>query len=79
VRTVTVERQDAGETVTLTGHIAAEDEAALAFRIGGRMVQRFVNVGDIVTPGQELARLDPQDELNALRSAQTRKAAARRD
>jgi RND family efflux transporter MFP subunit len=76
VRTVTVELQDAGETVSLTGHIAAEDEAALAFRIGGRMVQRFVNVGDTVKPGQELARLDPQDELNGLRSAQTRQTAA---
>jgi RND family efflux transporter MFP subunit len=76
VRTVTVERQDAGETVSLTGHIAAEDEAALAFRIGGRMIQRFVNVGDTVKPGQELARLDPQDELNGLRSAQTRQTAA---
>src|SRR6516165_8836281 len=76
VRTVTVERKDAGETVSLTGHIAAEDAAALAFRIGGRMVQRFVNVGDIVKPGQELARLDPQDELNGLRSAQTRQTAA---
>jgi RND family efflux transporter MFP subunit len=76
VRTVTVERQASGETVTLTGHIAAEDEAALAFRIGGRMVQRFVNVGDTVKGGQELARLDPQDELNGLRSAQTRKVAA---
>jgi membrane fusion protein, multidrug efflux system len=76
VRTVTVEREDAGETVSLTGHIAAEDEAALAFRIPGRMVQRFVNVGDIVKPGQELARLDPQDELNGLRSAQTRRVAA---
>lgn len=76
VRTVTVEREDAGETVSLTGHIAAEDEAALAFRIGGRMVQRLVNVGDIVKPGQELARLDPQDELNGLRSAQTRQTAA---
>ena len=76
VRTVAVERQDAGETVSLTGHIAAEDEAALAFRIGGRMIQRFVNVGDLVKPGQELARLDPQDELNGLRSAQTRQTAA---
>src|SRR6516165_12197102 len=75
VRTVTVERQDAGETVSLTGHIAAEDEAALAFRIGGRMVQRFVNVGDNVKPGQELARLDPQNELNTLRSAQANLAA----
>ena len=75
VRTVTVALRESGETVTLTGHIAAEDEAALAFRIGGRMVQRFVNVGDIVKPGQELARLDPQNELNTLRSAQANLAA----
>jgi membrane fusion protein, multidrug efflux system len=34
VRTVTAERQDAGETVVLTGHIQAEDEASMAFRIG---------------------------------------------
>ena len=77
VRTVTVKPSVAGETVVLTGHIAAEDEAALGFRIGGRMIQRFVNVGDTVKPGQELARLDPQDELNALRSAQAGLTAAR--
>jgi membrane fusion protein, multidrug efflux system len=76
VRTITAERQDSGETVTLTGHIQAEDEAAMAFRIGGRMTERFVNVGDRVKPGQELARLDPQNEVNALRSAQASLAAA---
>ena len=62
VRTVTAAPQDAGETVVLTGHIQAEDEAAMAFRIGGRMIERSVNVGDQVKPGQELARLDPQNE-----------------
>ncbi len=70
VRTVTAERQDTGDKVLLTGHIQAEDEASMAFRIGGRMTDRFVNVGDQVKPGQELARLDPQNEVNALRSAQ---------
>jgi RND family efflux transporter MFP subunit len=76
VRTITAARTEAGETVVLTGHIAAEDEASMAFRIGGRMVQRFVNVGDQVKPGQELARLDPQNEVNALRSAQAGLTAA---
>ena len=37
VRTVTVKLQGQGDTVTLTGHIEAVDEAAMAFRIGGRM------------------------------------------
>jgi membrane fusion protein, multidrug efflux system len=64
VRTVTAIEQPAGETVLLTGHIEAENEAALSFRISGRMIERLVNVGDRVNPGQILARLDPQDEQN---------------
>jgi RND family efflux transporter MFP subunit len=76
VRTLTVARQPAGETVVLTGHIEAENEAALGFRISGRMIERSVNVGDRVQPGQVLARLDPQDERNGLRSAQANLSAA---
>ena len=56
VRTITVARQPAGETVVLTGHIEAENEAALGFRISGRMIERLVNVGDRVKPGQVLAK-----------------------
>ncbi len=70
VRTVTVEKRDLGETVTLTGHVRARDEAALGFRIGGRMIERRVNLGDRVQAGQTIARLEPLDEQNALRSAQ---------
>jgi RND family efflux transporter MFP subunit len=76
VRAITVAIQPAGETVALTGHIEAENEAALGFRISGRMIERLVNVGDRVKPGQVLARLDPQDERNGLRSAQANLAAA---
>jgi RND family efflux transporter MFP subunit len=76
VRTVVAARSPAGDAVTLTGHIVAQDEAAMAFRISGRMVERLVNVGDHVTPGQVLAKLDPQNEVNALRSAQASLAAA---
>jgi RND family efflux transporter MFP subunit len=76
VRTVTVARRDVGETVTYTGRIQAEDEARLAFRIGGRMIERSVNVGDRVSTGQMVAKLEPQDELNALRSAQAAVTAA---
>ena len=76
VRTITVALQPAGETVVLTGHIEAENEADLGFRISGRMIERLVNVGDRVQPGQLLARLDPQDEQNGLRSARANLAAA---
>lgn len=60
VRAVTVERVAGGETVSLTGHIRAKDQASLAFRLDGRMIERFVNVGDVVTAGQVVAKLDPQ-------------------
>jgi membrane fusion protein, multidrug efflux system len=76
VRTVTAARGEAAETVVLTGHIHAEDEPALAFRIGGRVIERPVNVGDRVEAGQVLAKLDPENELNELRSAESALAAA---
>lgn len=76
VRVMTVVEQQAGETVTLSGTVEAKTEVDLSFRIGGRVVQRLVNVGDRVEAGQLLARLDAQDEENALRAAQAGLVAA---
>jgi len=76
VRVVTVGANAAGETLTLSGLIEAETEADLAFRIGGRMIERLVSVGDVVAPGQLVARLDSQDEENALRGARAALTAA---
>jgi membrane fusion protein, multidrug efflux system len=76
VRTVTIAKRDSGKAVTYTGRIEAETETRLAFRIAGRMIERPVNLGDEVKPGQVLAELEPQDELNALRSAQAAVVAA---
>jgi membrane fusion protein, multidrug efflux system len=76
VRTVIAVKRDIGETVSFTGRIEAENETRLSFRIGGRMVERSVNAGDGVDPGQVVAKLEPQNELNALRSAQAAVEAA---
>ncbi|HKM70508.1 MAG TPA: efflux RND transporter periplasmic adaptor subunit [Stellaceae bacterium] len=76
VRTVTAAKGEVGETVVLTGHVQAENEPAFAFRIGGRMIERPVNVGARVEAGQVLAKLDPENELNELRSAEAALAAA---
>ena len=70
VRTVTVQQGAEGEIVSLTGQVRAKDEASLAFRLDGRMIERPVHVGDVLKAGQVVARLDPQIQDNALRSAE---------
>jgi membrane fusion protein, multidrug efflux system len=70
VRAVAVERGAEGETVSLTGHIRAKDQASLAFRLDGRMIERPANVGDVLKAGQVVARLDPQIQQNSLRTAE---------
>ena len=77
VHSVTIEKQDAGDVVVLSGRIAAEDETAVAFRIPGRMIDRPVNVGDRVRKGQVLARLEQMNERNQLLTAQAALNAAR--
>jgi RND family efflux transporter MFP subunit len=52
------------------GTIEPRYQTDLGFRIFGRMVARFVDVGSIVTKGQELAALDPAVQAIAVRSAQ---------
>ena len=70
VRTVTVERQAEGETLSLTGQVQAQNQASLAFRLDGRLIERRANVGDFVKAGQIIGRLDPQIPQNNLRQAQ---------
>jgi len=70
VRTVTVARGADGDTVSLTGQVRAKNQVSLAFRLDGRMMKRAVNVGDVLKPGEIVAELDPQNQQNALRTAQ---------
>ena len=76
VRTVTLEKSEAGVPVVLTGRIEALDEASLGFRLSGRMIERTVNAGDRVEAGQLLGRLEALNELNALTAAKANVAAA---
>jgi len=77
VRVMSVEQRAAGEVVSLTGTVQAQTEINFSFRIDGRMIDRSVNVGDAVKPGQVLARLDPSNEEASLASARAQLAAAR--
>lgn len=76
VRVVTIEQREAGETVTLTGQVEAQDSVNLSFRVGGRMIERNVSVGDRVEAGQVIARLEPEPAQNALRTARANLNAA---
>ncbi len=77
VRTVVAEKRIAVAPITLTGRIEADDEVSLAFRISGRIIESDVSLGDRVKAGQLVARLEPQNELKALRAAQANLTAAR--
>lgn len=53
------------------GEVRARLEPELAFRIGGKVIRRLVEVGDRVKKDQPLAELDPQDvrlQLEAMRA-----------
>src|SRR2546423_5493471 len=76
VRVSSVQHALSGDTISLTGQIQAKDPINLAFRTGGRLLERNVTVGDLVKSGQIVARIEPQDFQNALRSAEADLASA---
>jgi HlyD family secretion protein len=55
----------AGSGVTASGVVAPAQEAELAFSLGGKVEMLDVAVGDTVKAGQELARLEGQESLEA--------------
>lgn len=58
------------------GEVRAREESPLAFRVGGKLVRRLVDVGDRVRRGQLLAELDPGDLALQAQAAQAQLAAA---
>ncbi|WP_159585679.1 efflux RND transporter periplasmic adaptor subunit [Chelativorans xinjiangense] len=77
VRVTTVELQPLAETRTYTGTVAPRIEVAEAFRVGGKVAARLVDVGDQVEKGQVLARLDPIDLGLQLQQGEAELRAAR--
>ncbi len=68
VRAMQVDAAAVSGGLTFPGEVRARHESRLAFRLGGKIVERRVDVGAAVKRGQVLARLDAQDV--ALQSAQ---------
>lgn len=69
----------AGETAQerrYSGEVRARIEATLGFRVGGKLVERLVDVGARVKAGQALARLDAADQQLAAIQAEANRALA---
>jgi len=62
-----------------SGEVRARRESDLAFRVGGKLVARQVDVGARVTRGTVFAQLDPQDARLAVDAARSQLAAADAD
>ena len=78
-RPVLVARPQGGTdaaTIAYAGEVRAREESALSFRVGGNLVRRLVDVGDVVRRGQILAELDPDDLRLQAQAAQAQAAAA---
>lgn len=77
VRSIVVQAQASPVELTLPAAVRPRVESRYGFRVGGKIAQRMVSVGDAVAPGQVLARLDPQDLAPAVAAARSQLDAAR--
>lgn len=63
VRTTVVSLSDTAAAASYPGTIQSQRESQLGFRVAGKVSARHVKVGDTVSPGTVLAKLE-QDDLN---------------
>lgn len=61
---------------SLPGEVQARYSTPLSFRVGGKIIERRVRLGDVVKNGQVVARLDPADAQKNAASAQAQLEAA---
>jgi HlyD family secretion protein len=67
--TARVERSSVSVSVSASGALSAVQAQNLGFSTGGQLKELFVKVGDVVTPGQILARIDDFAAQQALNQA----------
>jgi RND family efflux transporter MFP subunit len=76
VRTVEVRYGEAREANRYVGTVQSRHEVEQGFRVGGKVVERRVDVGDVVREGDVLAILDDNDYRLAVQAAEQQLAAA---
>ncbi len=76
VKVITVSVDKIESSAEFAGEVRPRVESRLGFRVAGKIVQRPVEVGQRVRPGQLLAQLDSQDYRLAAEAAKAQVAAA---
>ncbi|HEX4918429.1 MAG TPA: efflux RND transporter periplasmic adaptor subunit [Limnobacter sp.] len=76
VRVMELSSGSAEQVESFPAQLEPRHQAKLSFQVGGKLLERSVDVGDRVSKGQALAQIDPQDLALSLRSAQAQLDAA---
>ncbi len=76
VRTLVVQTDRVGGERSFAAEVRARTESRLSFQVPGRLVRRMADVGQLVSAGQPLAQIDPQDLRLAQSAAQAAVVAA---
>ena len=76
VNAVRVSSDAQASEIAYSGEVKPRYETALGFRLGGKIVERLVDVGDVVPADRVLARLDPEDQQLNSQAVRSRLAAA---
>jgi len=74
VRVVKIGTAEATRRVEYAGEVRARYETRLAFRVGGKLIERLVDTGATVRRGQPIARIDAADLTLAAASARAQAA-----
>jgi RND family efflux transporter MFP subunit len=76
VKAISVSPAPVADSRFAVGEIMPRLESDLGFRVSGKLIQRFAEIGATVKKGEVLARIDDQDYRNRLASAEADVAAA---
>ncbi|MER9409415.1 efflux RND transporter periplasmic adaptor subunit [Mesorhizobium sp. M0589] len=78
VKVVEIGQAEKSRELTYSGSVRARTEMNLGFRISGKVTERLVDIGQHVTTGDVLARIDPTDYELSVKSAKASLDAAER-
>jgi RND family efflux transporter MFP subunit len=76
VKVVEIAKPDATRELQYSGVVKARTEMNHGFRVAGKIVERLVDIGDKVNPGDVLARIDATDYALAVTTAEANLMAA---